>query len=79
MNYNQFRDKYRIILMTLTYLTILALFYFTFTYAHELSTHPLVYVGEKYNMSYCMDHDNTIYSFNESGVWVKPSEIKYNG
>jgi len=68
------RYRYGLIIVIMSYITLLLLVVYVVIYSQELSTNPLQYAAKKVdaNVCYCITDDNTMFIFNKtSSSYIK--------
>ena len=66
------RYKYGLIITIACWICLIIIAIMMFMYAKELSTHPIIYTMDKFNLKECMCTGNDLsYYINESGIFIR--------
>ncbi len=68
------RYKYGLIIIVLSWLSIIGLIVYTMNYVEELSTDPLKFAAKQHDLQCsCLSQEEQLYyKFNETEVWIEP-------
>lgn len=76
MDFYQFRERWGWAMQAFFIILFIVLLIVLYKYAKELSQHPLFYVGNKYNLTFCTDAEGFTYTFGEVVTRSKGTRVE---